>query len=258
MKTKKLVPLLLTAILFIACLNEQFTESEHDFSTTLQEKWNGDKELSGSFYKNQTTLSHYHSDAKKIREILQNRNVVKFRFILGLNYNSEMTIEVAGVDEHGMIIASFQSTFNANNNYQYSINKLQNNSYTYQRLSNSSTHLLPYKTAYTYITEWQKALQSTKIEDIISYRGTRIRYFSLPKQIVAEMVASENVNAIAMFLAVNSKKKLTLVFIQKAHDQSLLLKDENHYIGFLSKQSNSNNDEGNIYDFTEPCPDLCD
>lgn len=258
MKTKTVLPILFTAIAFIACMNDQFTEIENDFlPSTIQKNWN-ETELSTTFYNNQSVLSHHHIDAEKLRNILQYKSVIKFRFILGLNKNQELEIEIAGIDQNGKVLTSFASITNTNNFLKTSINSLQYSTYRYSNTSGPTTHLLPYRTAYAYINKWEEAIQQKKqIEDLISYDGKRIRYFSLPKQVVLDMTASTNVNAVALFLGINIKNKLTTVFIQKTHQGNLLLKKENHYLGSTTN-GNEDNGEGNIYDFTEPCPNLCD
>ncbi len=260
MKTTKLVPVLLTAILFIACINDQFSDTENQLPT-LQKNWN-QTELTSAFYNNQSLLSHHHIDAEKLRSISQQKGVIKFRFTLGLNLNQELEINIAGVGQKGSIVSSFSSVLNTENNLENSINNLQYSSYTYRAPSNATTHLLPYKTAYTYITTWEKALSKKQVETLITYEGERIRYYSLPKQIVEDMVASKNVHAIALFLGINSNNKLTPVFIQKTKNGSLLLKNDNYYFRTLNNDGNTDpvpdSTEGNIYDFTEGCPDMCD
>jgi hypothetical protein len=257
MKTKTLLPILFTTIAFITCTNDPLKVIEDDFTTSIQKNWN-DKELDVTFYNNQAILSHYHISADKLRSIIQNESVIKFRFILGLNENQELNIEIAGVDDNGKITSSFTSTKNTNPFFKASIDSLNYSTYKYTNVSNSNTHLLPYKTAYRYINKWEKAIQQKQIETLISYEGKRIRYFSLPKQIVNDMTASSNVNAIALFLGVNDKEKLTTVFIQKTHDGNLLLKKEQRFLGATTNENEDDNNEGNIYDFTKPCPSLCD
>lgn len=257
MKTKTLLPILFTAIAFIACINDPLKVIEDDFTTNIQKNWN-DKELDITFYNNQSVLSHYHINTDELHNILQNESVIKFRFILGLNENQELEIEIAGIDDNGKIISSFTSIKNTSSYYKASIDSLNNSSYKYINASNSSTHLLPYKTAYEYINKWEKAIQQKQIESLISYEGKRIRYFSLPKQIVSDMTASSNVSAIALFLGVNEKEKLTTVFIQKTYNGNLLLKKEHHFFGPTTNGNEDDDNEGNIYDFTEPCPSLCD
>lgn len=255
MKTKTLLPILFTTIAFIACTNDPLKVIEDDFTTSIQKNWN-DKELDITFYNNQAILSHYHISADKLRGILQNESVIKFRFILGLNENQELEIEIAGIDDNGKVTSSFTSTKNTSALFKTSINSLNYSTYKYINTSNS--HLLPYKTAYRYINKWEKAIQQKQIETLISYEGKRIRYFSLPRQIVDDMTASSNVNAIALFLGVNDKEKLTTVFIQKRHDGNLLLKEEHHFLGSTTNGNEDDDNEGNIYDFTKPCPSLCD
>jgi len=257
MKTNKLVPILFAAILILACTNDQFSETENNIPVTLQKNWN-QTELTTAFYNNQSMLSHHHIDAEKLRSISLQNSVIKFRFTLGLNRNQELEIDIAGIDQKGVIVSSFTSILNTDNNYKNSINQLQYSSYTYRELSNATTHLLPYTTAYTYINKWENAIQKQQIETLIAYEGERIRYYSLPKQIVVDMTASKNVSAIALFLGINSNNKLTPVFIQKTHNGSLLIKKENYYLATLNNEGEPGTLEGNIYDFTEACPDLCD
>jgi hypothetical protein len=256
MKTKTFLPFVLFVTIFLACVTDQLTDTQINSEAELQENWKT-TELTGAFYNNQIILSHYQIDAEKLRDITLNTLVTKFRFTLELNQNQELQIEVAGVDQKGVILNSFSTIINTDSNIKNSIDQLQSNNYTYDinplDLSLSDKHLLPYKSAYTYINNWGKSIQHQQIESLITYNGERIRYFSMPKEVVKAMVSPQKVTSIALFLGLNNNKKLTTVFIQKNSVSSLLLNTTYNKSGIYPDDN-----EGDIYDFTDPCPDLCD
>lgn len=254
MKTKTFVPFVLFAIISIACVTDQLTSNKVNSKSEFQKNWKT-SELTSTFYSNQATLSHYEIDAEKLREISSITSVSKFRFMLGLNWNQQLQIEVVGVDQKGVVLGSFYSIINTNNNIKSNLDQLQYSNYTYNTnstLSLTDKHLLPYKNAYTYINNWEKALQEHRIEALITYNNERIRYFSMPKEVVQKMVASQKVTSIALFLGLNNKNKLTTVFIQKNSTGYLLLNNS-----YNKSTTDPSNTEGNIYDFTSPCPDIC-
>lgn len=100
---------------------------------------------------------------------------------------------------------------------------------------------------YEYISKWQGALESGNIHGAIKNKGTRYRYFSLKKEVVAEMIAKTRIDCIALFLGINADNKMTTVFLQKDIFKNLILYNKNHPIK-----------SGEAFDFTQPCPDNCD
>ena len=107
-------------------------------------------------------------------------------------------------------------------------------------------HLLSYGATYEYVTQWKEALLSRNIEELITDDGVRFRYYSLEKEVVADMITQDNVESIALFLGLNADKKLTTVFLQKDFSDSLIIND-----GFR------NGDGGGSFDFSSPCPNVC-
>jgi hypothetical protein len=256
MKTKTFLPFVLFVTICLACVTDQFTNTQINSEVELQENWKT-TELTGAFYNNLIVLSHYQIDAEKLRDITLNTLITKFRFTLELNQNQELQIEVAGVDQNGAILSSFSSIINTDSNIKNSIDELQSSTYAYDinplDLSLTDKHLLPYKNAYTYINNWEESIQHQQIESLITYNGERIRYFSTPKEVVKAMVSPQKVTSIALFLGLNDTNKLTTVFIQKNSAGSLLLNTAYNKSGIYPEDN-----EGDIYDFTKPCPTVCD
>ncbi len=255
MKTKTFLPFVLFVTICLACVTDQFTNTLINSEVELQKNWKT-AELTSSFYNNQIVLSHYQIDAKKLRDITLSPLVTNFRFTLELNQNQELQIEVAGVDQKGVILSSFSSIINTDSNTKNSIDQLQFSTYIYDinplDLSLTDKHLLSYKSAYTYINNWEKSIQNQQIKSLITYNGERIRYFSMPKEVVKAMVSPQKVTSIALFLGLNGTNKLTTVFIQKNSAGSLILNTAYNKSGIYPEDN-----EGDIYDFSKPCPTFC-
>lgn len=248
---KKKVIILATAIFAIAyaCTSETANTTATPEPVTLAStKWQ-ETPLTQDFFKHQKSLSHYSFNTADLQTILSTENIHKFKFELGLK-NNKLQITAIGVDAKGNVLGkSIADEQTTENTYKKSINNLAKNTYQYTLARKSKAvvgkHLLSYKSTYSYITKWQNALKEENIENLISYNGERIRYFSLEKEVIAEMVAKKGANKVALFLGLNANNKLTTVF---------MLKNNNT----LQLKKSSVEEGGYVYDFTTPCPHVCD
>ncbi len=254
MKPKKILLPIFLLVSFIACTHEEnnFTESL-ETSTFSQKNWQ-DNRFSATFFTRQKTISHYGFEKKDILNSLSKTSLKKYRFVIGYA-NNHISITLVGIDTYGKEIISLPaSIYNNNQEYETALYQIKNSTFSYSKSSLETPiigqHLLPYKSVYSYILKWKNLLTTEDIEDAITDNGIRYRYYTLQKEVVADMITSNKVNSIALFLGLNAHNELTTVFLQKDKNDELILLKNNQF--------QKNNKEGNAYDFTSPCPNTCD
>lgn len=252
MKTKKLFLLLLVMTTMMACSEKENSHIDNaNLNAEASKNWQ-EAELNNSFYLHQKNLSHYSFTSAEISDALSKPNLRNFRFVLGLE-NDELTIDLVGIDDSGNEIVRVSPThvFNSDD-YSKSIDYMKDSPITYssqrKQISIVGRHLLEYNDTYKYITAWNNAIESKSIDKLITDSGERFRYYSLEKEVVADMVSKNSVKSIALFLGVNSDNKLTTVFLQKDLNEQIITRDV----------TSRNGEDGDSYDLTTPCPNLCD
>jgi hypothetical protein len=254
MKTKKLFLALFTLLTLAACSEQETTPlNAVDVSAVAENTWQ-ESRLSKTFFENQKNVSHYNFSKKDILDALATPDLRNFRFVLGLEYD-ELRITMVGIDTEGKEIVSLRSAVYLDpGNYSKSIDKLENIPFVYSenRLQTPivGKHLLPYHDTFTYVTKWKNLLATENIEEAITDGGVRYRYYSLEKEVIADMIASNRVQSIALFLGLNSQNELTTVFLQKDVNDALIL-----YTNPFVQRDGS--EGGDSYDFTNPCPNMC-
>ncbi len=256
MKTKKLLLALFTLTLLFACSEQEQVPLNATVITDgiAQRNWQ-EARLTKTFFENQRNVSHYNYSKKDISDALAIPNITNFRFVLGLQYD-ELRITMVGVDNEGKEVVSVPSAVYLDpGNYAKAIDELEHSSMTYsanrRKTSVIGKHLLTYSSTFSYISKWKALVESKNIFAAITDNGIRYRYYSLQKEVVADMIASQNVASIALFLGLNTSNELTTVFLQKSSDDELIL-----YNNLLLQKEGGN--DGNAYDFTNPCPNTCD
>jgi len=249
MKTKKLFLALFAFVALIACSEQENStiESLDSFSIAKQ-NWQ-ERTLTSSFFDNQSSISHYSFSKKDLLSALSTPDLDNFRFVLGLQ-NDQIIINLVGVNRNGEEIVSITSDTNVNQGlYKASIASLENNSFQYSRARLDAPfigkHLLTYDATFQYINNWNKALTTQDIEELITDSGTRFRYYSLEKEVLADMVSYDNIESVALFLGLNTDNKLTTVFLKKDVNDLLIL------------NTTQRSEGGDVLDFTHPCPDWC-
>lgn len=254
MKPKKILLPLFFLVSFIACTHEEnnFTESL-ETSSFSQRNWQNNV-LSTAFFIQQQNTSHYHFDKSELVKTLKEKNLTKYRFVMGYD-NDHISITLVGMDKNGKEITSLPATmYNNNQEYETALYKIKNSSFSYSKNSLEAPfvgqHLLPYQSVYSYILKWKNLLITKDIENAITDNGIRYRYYTLQKEVVADMIASDSVNSIALFLGLNAQNKLTTVFLQKDKNDQLIFSQD--------KQQQNKGSDGKAYDFTSPCPNTCD
>jgi len=251
MKMKQLFIALLALIAITACSeNETPPVQSIEINAVAKQTWQNAR-FSSAFFENQKNVSHYSFDKKTIQRALEVSSLNHFRFVLGLE-GGQIQITMVGINNLGEEIIDINATPYLDPGYYHkSIQSMKTSPFEYSRARKNTPivgkHLLSYDATYKYVTQWKEALQSRDIEEIITDDGVRFRYYSLEKEVIAYMIAQDNVESIALFLGLNADKKLTTVFLQKDFSDSLIIND-----GFR------NGEGGGSFDFSEPCPTTCD
>jgi hypothetical protein len=256
MKTSSFILALCALITLGACSKQESNRTE-TLSTSLEPALVWQTSVLGtSFFENQQKVSHYNFDKNAIQQALKDTEVKNFRFVLGLK-NDQIEVNMLAVDNQGTTIAAVASTtFSDSGNYQSAINGLKNNAFSYSKARLTTPvvgpHLLSYQATFNYVDQWNKALASQNIEDMISYSGVRYRHYSLEQEVIRDMIADANAESIALFWGLNTNNELTTVLFKKDRNNNLI----------LNTNSNSNSESyvtnGDILDFTTPCPTTCD
>jgi hypothetical protein len=73
------------------------------------------------------------------------------------------------------------------------------------------------------------------------------------------MISSENVESIALFWGLNINNELTTVLFKKDSNDSLILNaNSNNSSHHVESTNQEEEEEGEVLDFTVPCPFVCD
>ena len=251
METKHLLVIFFAFILLSSCSENEVTTLEApSVSFDARSNWQ-ESTLTNTFFENQKETSHYSFDKKEIVDALSIPNLIGFRFVLGLQAD-ELQITMVGINHEGNEVVKISSEIYENSSiYDTPIQALKESPFTYAKSRINAPfvgeHLLSYASVYKYVSKWQNALDSGEIKNVITDKGVRYRYYSLEKEVIANMVAKNNVESIALFLGLNAQNKLTTVFLQKDVSNQLILNNS------LLK----NSENGEAFDFSEPCPNTC-
>ena len=171
-------------------------------------------------------------------------NVEEVRFVLGYEGNT-IQIDAAGVDKSGKKLGSVESTvlkdINVQNNL-VELKKLTVNT-TKKRSLLLNEHILVPSYAFAWIDAWQEKLSSVSdLDEVLSYEGTRFRYYSLEADVVKEMTSKKSEN-VGLFLGLNPKGKVTTILINL---------DKNN--GIKKASLTSKGDADDVYDGSRPVP----
>lgn len=248
---KKLVFTILGVISIISCQKDDIKSTTVDKSSmqTFKTAWKEAK-LDLAISKKQGYVNCYLFSKDALSSIQSFEQLHHFRFVLGLT-EGQLDIKTEGVNSKGVSLGSISSIRYSDNNIANQISKMSSakNKFATNDII-LKKHLLEPNLAFKYIQEWQnKATEKTKLNDIVSYDGVRINYFSIEKEVIAAISKSSNFQYLAVLLGVNPEGKLTTV---------LLGLDSDKTFSFSTSSSKNSLDSGAIYDFTRPCPSACD
>jgi len=171
-------------------------------------------------------------------EILNNAlaidEVSSVRFVLE-TLDDQLQIRVVGVSASGL---KTTGKVVAQNDLRQTLNQLHLTETKVSNIdilaNNIAKHVLQPAQATAYIQGWQRAFKNNALEEIVSYDGERIRHFSMPALVVQQMA---DAGGVQLVWGLNTEEKLSTVF--------------------LPKTNRNNEQQGYIYDFSEPCPLAC-
>ncbi len=231
----------------VACQKDNSQEEVNAINKTQKENWltaNLDTEFASS----QKQVTAYLFPTEELDKLVSNTDVEEVRFVLGYADNT-IQIEVTGVDKSGKKLGSVESTvlkdISVQNNL-VELKKLTANT-TKKRSLLLNEHILVPSYAFTWIDAWQEKLSSVSdLDEVLSYEGTRFRYYSLEADVVKEMTSKKSAN-VGLFLGLNPKGKVTTILINL---------DKNN--GIKKASLTSKNDVDDVYDGTRPVPPFGD
>jgi hypothetical protein len=193
----------------------------------------------------QQQVTAYLFQLKALSSVVNAKKVVNIRFVLSLQ-NNAIAINAVGVDNKGKELVNCNSAVFYDPEYDQKLIKLN----TLNSKENASQHILSSKNALAYIQRWKEALkQGMDLNSVTSYNKERIYHFSMPKAIMQKMILGNNSNNIALFLGINNNNKMTTVFMKLERNNASLLPN--------ASMDESAESADPIYDFSEPCPPLC-
>lgn len=151
-----------------------------------------------------------------LREQLQNSETNHFKFKITLNDQNIIIVKSIAVDVNNK---ELNTVIGAGFNYELNLERLQNSQDVSQEEIEKqgeilAKHIIQPKVAYNYIKDWNAILKNNEsIKDYVSYEGAYVKYGIVEKEIIEAIVNKTNTNKVAIFWGLNTKKKLTPVFM---------------------------------------------
>lgn len=226
----------------LSCQKENSQDDVSEVLVSQNENWLS-ANLDAKFASSQKQVGAYLLPVNEMKLLIEQPNIAEVHFVLGFIDNT-IQIEVVGVDGSGAELGTVKSEILKESNFRTELMNLNKLSLIVanKRTSLLNSHLVSPGDAFTWIKEWQKKLNDpSDLEEVISYQGSRFRYFSLEAEVVKAMLYKDNVN-IGVFLGLYPKGKVTTILIGL---------DENNNI---KKTSITSKEAEDIYDGTRPCP----
>lgn len=240
---------ILLLIVGLSCQKEEIIEDGKSHSVDTKKSWL-DVNLNSSFAIKQREVTSYVFSAKELAKVINDQEVKEVLFVLGFE-KGRIKIEAVGVDQLDKEIVGITSHVFVKTNYENQLMKLNNNdSYKISSRPIVSKHILDSKLAFQGIQSWKDKLsKNIDLNEITSYGGDRIRYYSLEKEVIQAMIDNPKTINIGLFLGLNSDGKLTTIFIG-------LDKDNNISVSPFSSAKGTSIEgiDGPVFDFSTPCP----
>ncbi len=244
MKKRNFCIALMTLLVTFSCQKDA-SQDDGSLNSVSNKKDNWLKaDLNMEFASSQKQVTAYLFPAEELDKLVNTPNVDEVRFVLGYEGNT-IQIEAAGVDKSGKKIGLVESTvlkdISVQNNL-VELKKLTVNT-TKKRSLLLNEHILVPSYAFAWIDAWQEKLSSVSdLDEVLSYEGTRFRYYSLEADVVKEMTSKKSAN-VGLFLGLNPKGKVTTILINL---------DKNNGIKKASQTSKDDTDD--VYDGARPVP----
>ncbi|MFC5045172.1 hypothetical protein ACFSTE_16670 [Aquimarina hainanensis] len=236
--------IILFSTLFISCSNDETVviDSENNKEQTTDFGWNYN-DISTVF----DPQKGYYIPTKKLQEIVASDQVVQVRFIPGVIEN-KLWVKIVSLNSKEEIIGQFLVAPKGTDDIKSKLVSIQSKRFNKNSEANKivASHILQPNEAIDYLNSWGRK-STTDIDDVTILNGERIRHYSLSPVVVRHM-ANQPVSTIYLSWGINYENKLTTVFTPI----------ENHKINLFSKGSNRERENAYIYDFSRPCPTMCD
>ena len=192
---------------------------------------------------NQRAISHYQFDVTKLKALVDNSAVNYVWFDLGLNSKHQITFAATGENTSNEIVAQVRSTIVTTKTYQADFSIF--NTVEEVSFGDEFNHILKNKDAYQYVTAMESGYAN--LEAALDQEGQRVERFGLDAMVVKRMLMTKKIHTLGLFLGQNNKDKMTTVFIGMDANNNLLIDN-----------STDISTAGKAFDFTSPCPSVCD
>ncbi|MBW1297182.1 hypothetical protein [Aquimarina litoralis] len=242
MKIKHFIQILTAVIflLFISCQQEEVTSesteqlNENSFAKNWQEA-----DLSKIFTGKEM---NYPISVEQLKSILNHKNVYLVRFVPGV-IEGKLQVKVVSIDAKGTVLDEELVLQNEDLRINDQLQELRTIVFNKETISDPmvSKHILQFDEAADFVGSWNQK-SSLDLNEVTSYDGIRIRYFSMEPNAVQHMANTE-VEYINLSWGLNKDNKLTTVFVPIVDTK------------IAAKTKNGNN--RSAYDFTDPCPNTC-
>lgn len=244
MKKTSLYSAVAIALLMFSCQKENSQENSSQVSKVEQENWQTAK-LDAKFADSQKQVTAYLFPSDAMSKLVETPNVEFVQFVLGYS-NNTLQIKVIGVDKTGKEFASVDSNILKETSDADKLSVLkESNSKTSKGTALLNKHLISPDVALEGIKAWQGKLKAvTDLDEVLSYEGTRFKYYSLEAAIIADMLKNKNTSNIGLFLGLNSVGKVTTILIGLDKNNSI------KKTSLTSKEASTSE----VYDATRPCP----
>lgn len=243
MKRLSLCNAIAIALLMFSCQKENSQEGSSIVSKVEQENWQTAK-LDAKFADSQKQVTAYLFPKEQMSKLVETPNVEFVQFVLGYSDNT-LQIKVIGVDKAGKEFASVDANIlkEPSDADKLSVLKESNNK-TSKGTALLNKHLISPDVALDGIKAWQGKLKTvTGLDEVLSYEGTRFKYYSLEAAIITDMLKNKNTANIGLFLGLNPVGKVTTILIGLDNNNSI------KKTSFAGKAA-----DATVYDATRPCP----
>lgn len=243
MKRLSLCSAIAIALLMFSCQKENSQEGSSMVSKVEQENWQTAK-LDAKFADSQKQVTAYLFPKEQMSKLVETPNVEFVQFVLGYSDNT-LQIKVIGVDKAGKEFASVDANIlkEPSDADKLSVLKESNNK-TSKGTALLNKHLISPDVALDGIKAWQGKLKTvTGLDEVLSYEGTRFKYYSLEAAIITDMLKNKNTANIGLFLGLNPVGKVTTILIGLDNNNSI------KKTSFAGKAA-----DATVYDATRPCP----
>lgn len=243
MKRLSLCSAIAIALLMFSCQKENSQEGSSIVSKVEQENWQTAK-LDAKFADSQKQVTAYLFSKEQMSKLVETPNVEFVQFVLGYSDNT-LQIKVIGVDKAGKEFASVDANIlkEPSDADKLSVLKESNNK-TSKGTALLNKHLISPDVALDGIKAWQGKLKTvTGLDEVLSYEGTRFKYYSLEAAIITDMLKNKNTANIGLFLGLNPVGKVTTILIGLDNNNSI------KKTSFAGKAA-----DATVYDASRPCP----